>query len=119
MQAARRAGEEFLLERNLFRHKATGENRRTSILLLRHFIAGALRRAAALDHLRASAQISGAPRTHASARRSPCAVAACRRPVATGRAAPWRQWFEVDAGPGMPSRWVTLAALRVLRWAET
>ena len=29
-----------------------------------------------------------------------------------------RQWFEVDEGVGMPSRWVTLSALRVLRWAD-
>ena len=25
-------------------------------------------------------------------------------------------WFELDAGPGRPSRWITLRALRVLCW---
>ncbi|TIU07778.1 MAG: squalene cyclase, partial [Mesorhizobium sp.] len=25
-------------------------------------------------------------------------------------------WFEVDAGPGKPSKWVTLRAMRVLKW---
>src|SRR5438552_638290 len=32
---------------------------------------------------------------------------------------PGRVWFDVDDGPGEPSRWVTLRALRVLRWWET
>jgi hypothetical protein len=27
-----------------------------------------------------------------------------------------RVWFDVDDGVGRPSRWVTLHALRVLRW---
>ncbi|NKY07984.1 squalene cyclase, partial [Cellulomonas hominis] len=27
-----------------------------------------------------------------------------------------RTWFALDAGVGRPSRWVTLRALRVLRW---
>jgi hypothetical protein len=31
---------------------------------------------------------------------------------------PGRKWFEIDDGEGMPSRWVTLRALRVLRWWE-
>ena len=29
---------------------------------------------------------------------------------------PGRVWFDVDEGPGEPSRWVTLHALRVLKW---
>jgi len=29
---------------------------------------------------------------------------------------PGRVWFEVDGAPGEPSRWVTLRAMRVLRW---
>ena len=27
-------------------------------------------------------------------------------------------WFDVDDGPGRPSRWITLRALRVLRWCD-
>jgi hypothetical protein len=30
-----------------------------------------------------------------------------------------RVWFEVDDGQGKPSRWVTLRAMRVLRWWES
>jgi hypothetical protein len=29
---------------------------------------------------------------------------------------PGRVWFEIDDGAGKPSRWLTLRALRVLRW---
>jgi hypothetical protein len=29
---------------------------------------------------------------------------------------PGRVWFDVDDGEGAPSRWVTLRAMRVLRW---
>jgi hypothetical protein len=29
-----------------------------------------------------------------------------------------RVWFDVDDGEGEPSRWVTLRAMRVLRWWE-
>jgi len=31
---------------------------------------------------------------------------------------PGRVWFEMDEGEGKPSRWVTLRAMRVLRWQE-
>ncbi|EJZ17501.1 hypothetical protein RCCGEPOP_30459, partial [Rhizobium sp. Pop5] len=27
-----------------------------------------------------------------------------------------RVWFEIDDGPGKPSRWITLKAMRVLKW---
>ncbi len=30
---------------------------------------------------------------------------------------PGQAWFDVDDGVGEPSRWVTLRAMRVLRWA--
>lgn len=121
VQAARRAGEEFLLERNLFRRKATGEPADPAYLLLGHPHRWHYDVLRALDHLRASAQISGAP---ADPRLGEALAHLRGRGLPDGR---WpldvrhggRQWFEVDAGPGMPSRWVTLAALRVLRWAET
>ena len=74
----------------------------------------------ALDYFRASVLASGAPVDP----RLADALAHLRgRRLADGR---WpldvrhrgRQWFEVDEGVGMPSRWVTLSALRVLRWAD-
>ena len=118
-RAARRSGEEFLLERHLFRRLSTGEPIEKYLRLLHpsrwHY--DVLR---GLDHFRAAAVLTGAepdPRLaeaveHVRARRlddgtwpldwSP-----------TGRV-----WFDVDDGAGEPSRWVTLRALRVLRWWE-
>ena len=32
---------------------------------------------------------------------------------------PGRVWFDVDDGEGKPSRWITLRALRVLRWWDS
>ena len=60
-RAARQAGEEFLLERNLFRRKTTGEPADADYLLLGHpqrCVYSILR---ALDHLRAGASLAGAP----------------------------------------------------------
>ena len=119
-RTARQAGEEFLLERNLFRRKSTGEPPDADYLLLGHprrWVYSVLR---ALDHLRACASLTGAaadPRltealAHLRSRRMPDG----RWPLDVRHGG--RQWFEVDEGPGMPSRWVTLSALRVLRWAE-
>ena len=34
----------------------------------------------------------------------------------SGHAHHGRVWFELDDGPGQPSRWITLRALRVLAW---
>jgi hypothetical protein len=35
---------------------------------------------------------------------------------ALDRALPGRVWFDVDDGPAQPSRWVTLRAVRTLKW---
>jgi hypothetical protein len=35
---------------------------------------------------------------------------------ALDRRIPGRVWFELEDGAGRPSRWITLRALRVLRW---
>ncbi len=118
--AARRGGEEFLLERGLFRRRSTGEPADAAYLLLAHPRRWHYDVLRALDYFRASVLASGAPVDP----RLADALAHLRgRRLADGR---WpldvrhrgRQWFEVDEGVGMPSRWVTLSALRVLRWAD-
>jgi hypothetical protein len=48
-------------------------------------------------------------------------VRAKRRPDGTWAMdwrAPGRVWFELNDGPGEPSRWITLRALRVLAWVD-
>jgi len=119
-QAARRAGEDYLLERSLFRRLSTGEPADKRFLSFVHpsrWYYDVLR---GLDYFRASAMLTRAapdPRLaeaidHLRSRR--------------GEDGTWpldwsprgRIWFALDDGPGRPSRWVTLRALRVLRWWE-
>lgn len=75
----------------------------------------------ALDYFRAAGVLAGA----SPDRRLAEAVDHVRsRRLQDGRwlldwALPGRVWFDVDDGAGQPSRWVTLRALRVLRWWES
>ncbi len=112
---ARRSGEAFLLQRQLFRRLSTGEPADPDYLRLlnpnrwHHDI---LR---ALDYFRA-ADVADPGLGEAIAELR-------RRRLPDGRwPLDWslrgRVWFAVDDGPGKPSRWITLRALRVLRWWE-
>jgi hypothetical protein len=117
---ARRSGEEYLLQRNLFRRRATGEPADEQFLSFLHPSRWRYDILRALDYFRAAATLTGGapdPRlgdaiAHVRSRRS-----------ADGSwpldwSLPGRVWFEVDDGPGRPSRWVTLRAMRVLSWWE-
>jgi hypothetical protein len=120
-QGARRSGEEYLLARNLFRRLSTGEPADERFLCFVHPNRWRYDVLRALDYFRFAAILTGAdpdPRLgeaidHVRSRR-----------LADGTwpldwSPPGRVWFEVDDGPGKPSRWVTLRALRVLRWWES
>jgi hypothetical protein len=114
--AARRRGEEYLLERKLYRRKSTGEAVNPAWLQFsfptrwRYDILRALeyfrsvggvpdsRMGEAIDVLRSKRQPAGAwllENTH-----------------------PGRVHFALEDGDGRPSRWNTLRALRVLGWHE-
>lgn len=112
---ARRRGEEYLLERNLFRRRSTGAMvlpRYAEFRFPPYWVYDVLR---ALDYFRdagdpADPRVGDAIELVLSQRR------------ADGRwpaAAPWHGevHFPVEARVGEPSRWNTLRALRVLRWA--
>lgn len=117
---ARKSGEEYLLQRNLFRRLSTGEPADEQFLAFLHPSRWRYDILRALDYFRAAASLTGAvpdPRfgeaiDHLRSRR-----------LADGTwpldwSLPGRVWFEVDDGAGKPSRWVTLQAMRVLRWWE-
>lgn len=117
-RTARGAGEEYLLERSLFRRLSTGEPADERFLYFLHPNRWHYDVLRGLDYFRASAAWTGAtpdPRLgeaieHVRSRRSEDGT----WPLdwsPTGRV-----WFDVDDGPGEPSRWVTLRAMRVLRW---
>lgn len=121
VRAARRAGEEYLLRRNLFRRLSTGEpvgdwaRRWTSP---RRWQYSDL---AAADHLRAA---SIADHTAPDPRMSEAIEHIRSQRQADGT---WRQghrptgdvWVQTDVPDGEPSRWLTLQATRVLQWWDT
>ncbi len=114
--AARRRGEEYLLERRLMRRKSTGEIVDPEWLLLRfpprwHY--DVLR---ALDHFRAA---GGPPDPRMDEAIE--IVRSKRQPDGTWlleNTHPGAVHFALEDGDGRPSRWNTLRALRVLSWYE-
>ena len=113
---ARRRGEEYMLERRLFRRKSTGEVidpdwLRFSFPTWWHY--DVLR---GLDYLRdAGVHARRARRRGDRGRRGQPGS-----PTAAGRSrtsTPGEAHFEMEDGEGQPSRWNTLRAMRVLDWA--
>jgi hypothetical protein len=114
VRTARRSGEEYLLERGLFRRKSTGAIVRPSYLEFAfpyYWHYDVLR---ALDYFRGSGADPDPRMTEAVA-----VVQSKRQP--DGRwlldgSYPGRVHFGLEGSPGTPSRWNTLRALRVLKW---
>lgn len=112
--AARRRGEEYLLERSLFRRRSTGEVANPEFLELAfpsRYHYDILR---ALDHFRNSG-------AQPEARMADAVQVVESKRQADGRWLLERCYDEALALPlnesaGQPSRWNTLRALRVLRW---
>ncbi len=118
---ARKSGEEYLLERRLFRRLSTGEpadERFLSFLHPNRWRYDVLR---ALDYFRSSAMLTrddpdprlGEAIEHLRSKRTSDGA------FLLDWTLPGRVWFDVNDGPGKPSRWVTLRAMRVLRWWES
>ncbi|MEI5582625.1 MULTISPECIES: hypothetical protein [unclassified Agromyces] len=113
---ARRGGEEYLLERNLFRRRSTGEvvaDRYLDFAFPTYWYYDVLR---ALEHFR---RAGGDP----DPRLAPALdVVRARRGDdgrwPAGNPRPGRDAYGLDVAVGEPSRWITLRALRVLRWAR-
>lgn len=113
--AARRRGEEYLLERSLFRRKTTGEVAVPGYLSFSfpprwHY--DALR---GLEYFRL---VGGAPDQRLA--EAVQLVRAKQRPDGTWpleNTHPGAVHFALEDGDGRPSRWNTLRALRVLRWS--
>ena len=117
---ARQAADEYLLERRLFRRLSTGEPADERFLYFMHPNRWHYDVLRALDYFRSAAALTGAaPNTRLGE-----AIDHVRsRRLEDGTwpldwSPPGRVWFDVDDGQGEPSRWVTLRAMRVLRWWE-
>lgn len=115
---ARKSGEEYLLQRNLFRRLSTGKPADEQFLTFLHPSRWRYDVLRALDYFRSAASLTGV----APDPRLGEAVDEVRsRRLEDGTwpldwSLPGRVWFEVDDGVGKPSRWLTLRARRVLRW---
>jgi hypothetical protein len=119
-EEARQSGEEYLLERNLFRRLSTGEAADERFLNFLHPNRWHYDVLRALDYFRSAATLTEAapdPRLgeaidHIRSRRLKDGT------WALDWSPKGRVWFDVDDGDDKPSRWVTLRAMRVLRWWE-
>jgi hypothetical protein len=116
VRQARRGGEEYLLERGLFRRMSTGEVVNATYLDFAfpyYWHYDVLR---ALDYFRRSGAEPDSRMAEAVA-----IVRSKREPDgrwSLGRIHPGRVHFALEGGVGAPSRWNTLRALRVLDWWE-
>ncbi|MFJ6653440.1 squalene cyclase [Microbacterium sp. NPDC091313] len=117
LRAARHRGEEYLLRRSLLRRLSSGEVHPWAVQFVYPFrwTYTALR---ATDHFRRAAEWDAAS-PDARLAEAVGVVRGARNPDGT-----WHQrgvheghtWIAEDAPPGEPSPWLTLHALRVLRW---
>jgi hypothetical protein len=115
---ARRSGEEYLLQRELFRRLSTGEPADEQFLSFTHPSRWRYDVLRALDYFRSAATLTGAA-PDPGLGDAVGHVRSRRRADGTwplDQRLPGRVWFEVDDGVGQPSRWVTLRAMRVLSW---
>ncbi|WP_439658192.1 squalene cyclase [Lentzea sp. HUAS TT2] len=112
-RAARARGEEYLLERDLFRRLSTGEVVGEWALRFRSPFRWGYSVLNALDHFRAAGVTD--PRMAEAVE----IVRGARQEDGTwlqGGRHPGRVWFEIDVAEGEPSKWLTFYAMRVLKW---
>jgi hypothetical protein len=116
--AARRAGEEYLLVRNLDRRLSTGELVGPWAHRFRYPHRWVYSVLNALEHFRAASLHDGTapdPRLEDAVE----IVRAARQSDGRwlqGPRLPGRVWFDVDVPEGEPSKWLTLSGTRVLSW---
>jgi hypothetical protein len=118
VRAARRRGEEYLLERRLLRSMTTEEFVGSWVAEFIYPFRWSYSALKAVDYFRAAALHDGnLPDQRLS--EAVGVIRAARRPDGTwlqeGRHR-GRVWFEVDAAPGEPSKWLTFLSARALAW---
>jgi hypothetical protein len=121
--AARRRGEEYLLQRGLFRRLSTGEPVAPWVDRFAYPFRWCYSVLNAAEYFRQVSLLEG---TELEGTRPDRCIAdaielirSARQPDGTwlqGRRHPGRVWFEVDAPAGQPSKWLTLFGTRVLSW---
>lgn len=117
-RAARRSGEEYLLQRELFRRLSTGEPIAAWVdhVAFPFFWFYSVLNAA--DYFREVSLFDANP-PNPRMSDAMALIRAARQPDGTwrqGRRVPGRMWFEIDVPEGEPSKWLTLCGTRVLEW---
>ena len=118
LRAARRAGEEYLLERRLLHTLSTGELVGPWVTWFAYPFRWFYSALNAAEYFRAAALHDGTtpdPRIADAIE----VIRGARRPDGTWvqeRRHPGRVWFDVDVAPGEPSKWLTFFGTRVLAW---
>ena len=120
-RAARRSGEQYLLRRNLFRRLSTGEVAEERFLRLTHPNRWRYDVLRALQYFRDAALIDESP---PDPRLGEAIDLVRSKRSSDGRwaldsALRGRIWFDFGEAIGQPSRWITLRALRVLKWWDS
>lgn len=124
LTSARQAAQEYLLRRRLLYRLSTGDRHDPWVAHLAYPYRSTYSALRALDYFRA-AHLHDHPDGDGGLAPDPRladavqAVSGARDPDGT-----WHQqvrhggrvWFEIDSGPGEPSKWLTFHALRALRW---
>lgn len=117
-RGARREGEEYLLERDLFRRLSTGEPVGDWVDRFAYPFRWFYSVLNAADYFRQSVLLEGRQPDPRMAEAIEM-IRTARQPDGTwlqARRHPGRVWFEVDVDAGEPSKWLTLYATRVLDW---
>jgi hypothetical protein len=117
-RGARREGEEYLLERDLFRRLSTGEPVGDWVDRFAYPFRWFYSVLNAADYFRQSVLLEGRKPDPRMAEAIEM-IRTARQPDGTwlqARRHPGRVWFEVDVDAREPSKWLTLYATRVLDW---
>ncbi len=115
-RAARRKGDEYLLERRLYQRLSTQEPVGEWVAVFRSPFRWGYSVLNAMDYFRQAGAKD--PRMGEAVAMIRDARQADGTWLQGGRH-PGRVWFEVDVGEGQPSKWLTFYALRVLEWWES
>jgi hypothetical protein len=120
-RAARRSGEQYLLERGLLRRLSTGEPVAPWVDHFAYPFRWFYSVLNAAEYFREASLLDGEPPDPRMAD-AIALIRAARQPDGTwlqARRHPGRVWFEVDVPAGEPSTWATLYGTRVLAWWDS